>query len=231
MPLVSPWFRLACACRSVDVPVIPLALVFVARVTRHHISFRRPRSFLRTPVSSSHACRDLPRGPHCSLCWRRRRRRRRQRRRRCRRRRPQVVAGADMVFVTAGMGGGTGSGAAPIVAEVAKEMGALTVGVVTKPFGFEGRRRLSQVSSTLLPRYTDDSLATVGLDGFASGTRVRVYTSVMFSRWDLPRFWDGLLFSRELASLAPLCHSAAAAIGLFIWRIDRGVGWCRTCHV
>lgn len=57
----------------------------------------------------------------------------------------QVVAGADMVFVTAGMGGGTGSGAAPIVADVAKEMGALTVGVVTKPFGFEGRRRLSQV--------------------------------------------------------------------------------------
>lgn len=56
----------------------------------------------------------------------------------------QVVAGADMVFVTAGMGGGTGSGAAPIVAEVAKEMGALTVGVVTKPFGFEGRRRLAQ---------------------------------------------------------------------------------------
>ena len=49
-----------------------------------------------------------------------------------------------MVFVTAGMGGGTGSGAAPIVAEVAKEMGALTVGVVTKPFGFEGRRRMSQ---------------------------------------------------------------------------------------
>ncbi|CAN0152630.1 unnamed protein product, partial [Hapterophycus canaliculatus] len=57
----------------------------------------------------------------------------------------QVVAGADMVFVTAGMGGGTGSGAAPIVAEVAKEMGALTVGVVTKPFGFEGRRRMTQV--------------------------------------------------------------------------------------
>lgn len=55
-----------------------------------------------------------------------------------------------MVFVTAGMGGGTGSGAAPIVAEVAKEMGALTVGVVTKPFGFEGRRRLSQVMITLL---------------------------------------------------------------------------------
>lgn len=49
-----------------------------------------------------------------------------------------------MVFVTAGMGGGTGSGAAPVVATVAREMGALTVGVVTKPFSFEGRKRMSQ---------------------------------------------------------------------------------------
>jgi len=51
------------------------------------------------------------------------------------------IVGADMVFVTAGMGGGTGTGAAPIIAELAKEAGALTVGVVTKPFSFEGRRR------------------------------------------------------------------------------------------
>jgi len=55
-----------------------------------------------------------------------------------------ALSGADMVFVTAGMGGGTGSGAAPIVASVAKELGALTVGVVTKPFGFEGRKRAQQ---------------------------------------------------------------------------------------
>ncbi len=55
-----------------------------------------------------------------------------------------ALEGADLVFVTAGMGGGTGTGAAPIVAEVAKEMGALTVGVVTRPFVFEGRRRTSQ---------------------------------------------------------------------------------------
>jgi len=55
-----------------------------------------------------------------------------------------MVKGSDMVFITAGMGGGTGSGAAPIVAEVAREAGALTVGVVTKPFGFEGRRRMQQ---------------------------------------------------------------------------------------
>lgn len=57
------------------------------------------------------------------------------------------LKGADMVFVTAGMGGGTGTGAAPIVAEIAKEAGALTVGVVTKPFPFEGRKRSNQAES------------------------------------------------------------------------------------
>ena len=56
----------------------------------------------------------------------------------------EVLRGADMVFVTAGMGGGTGTGAAPIVAYTAKEMGILTIGVVTKPFTFEGKKRLSQ---------------------------------------------------------------------------------------
>ncbi len=55
-----------------------------------------------------------------------------------------ALEGADLVFITAGMGGGTGTGAARIVAEVAKEMGALTVGVVTRPFTFEGRRRTNQ---------------------------------------------------------------------------------------
>ena len=56
----------------------------------------------------------------------------------------QSLQGADLVFIAAGMGGGTGTGAAPILAEVAKECGALTVGIVTKPFGFEGRKRLRQ---------------------------------------------------------------------------------------
>jgi len=55
-----------------------------------------------------------------------------------------ALKGADMVFVTAGMGGGTGTGAAPVVAEIAKELGALTVGVVTKPFRFEQKRRMNQ---------------------------------------------------------------------------------------
>jgi cell division protein FtsZ len=53
-----------------------------------------------------------------------------------------ALKGADMVFVTAGMGGGTGTGAAPVIAQIAREMGALTVGVVTKPFGFEGRYKM-----------------------------------------------------------------------------------------
>jgi cell division protein FtsZ len=56
----------------------------------------------------------------------------------------QALAGADMVFVTAGEGGGTGTGGAPVVARIAKSIGALTVGIVTKPFGFEGKRRMSQ---------------------------------------------------------------------------------------
>ena len=55
-----------------------------------------------------------------------------------------LISGADMVFVTAGMGGGTGTGAAPVIAQIARDCGALTVGVVTKPFGFEGKKRAKQ---------------------------------------------------------------------------------------
>lgn len=58
-----------------------------------------------------------------------------------------AIRGTDMVFITAGMGGGTGTGAAPIVAEVARDMGILTVGVVTKPFAFEGKRRMEQAEA------------------------------------------------------------------------------------
>jgi cell division protein FtsZ len=56
----------------------------------------------------------------------------------------EILKGADMVFITAGEGGGTGTGGAPIIAEIARELGALTIGVVTRPFGFEGRRRATQ---------------------------------------------------------------------------------------
>ncbi len=73
-----------------------------------------------------------------------------------------VLDGADMVFITAGMGGGTGTGAAPVVAEVAKEMGILTVAVVTKPFQFEGKKRLSVAAEGVreLSQYVD-SLITI----------------------------------------------------------------------
>lgn len=67
--------------------------------------------------------------------------------------RDEIVAaleGSDLVFITAGMGGGTGTGAAPIVAEAAKEAGALTVGVVTRPFTFEGRRRMNQADEGIV---------------------------------------------------------------------------------
>lgn len=59
----------------------------------------------------------------------------------------EVLRGADMVFVTAGEGGGTGTGGAPVVARIAKSLGALTIGVVTRPFGFEGRRRQAQADN------------------------------------------------------------------------------------
>ncbi|MGB2970708.1 MAG: cell division protein FtsZ, partial [Candidatus Nanopelagicales bacterium] len=59
----------------------------------------------------------------------------------------EVLRGADMVFVTAGEGGGTGTGGAPVVAKIARTLGALTIGVVTRPFGFEGRRRATQAES------------------------------------------------------------------------------------
>lgn len=60
-----------------------------------------------------------------------------------------ALEGADMVFITCGMGGGTGTGAAPVIADIAQEMGALTVGIVTKPFSFEGRKRMEQAISGL----------------------------------------------------------------------------------
>src|SRR5881296_818046 len=62
----------------------------------------------------------------------------------------EALKGADMIFVTAGEGGGTGTGGAPIVAEIARELEALTVGVVTRPFSFEGRRRSQQAEQGIM---------------------------------------------------------------------------------
>jgi len=100
----------------------------------------------------------------------------------------EALAGSDMVFITAGMGGGTGTGAAPIVAEVARELGILTVAVVTKPFLFEGGKRMSIAEEGLKElEETVDSLITIPnekllavlgkktslLDAFAAANDVR----------------------------------------------------------
>lgn len=77
----------------------------------------------------------------------------------------QTIKGADMVFITAGMGGGTGTGAAPVVASIAKEMGILTVGVVTKPFMFEGKRRMGHAEQGVERlRECVDTLVTIPND-------------------------------------------------------------------
>jgi cell division protein FtsZ len=74
----------------------------------------------------------------------------------------RLLEGADMVFITAGLGGGTGTGSAPVVASLAKELGILTVAVVTKPFHFEGRRRMQQAEAGLEAlRGVVDTLITI----------------------------------------------------------------------
>ena len=74
----------------------------------------------------------------------------------------EILKGADMVFITAGLGGGTGTGGAPVIAEVAREMGALTVAIVTKPFHFEGKKRMQQAEEGLANlKMTADALITI----------------------------------------------------------------------
>ena len=81
----------------------------------------------------------------------------------------RAMDGADLVFITAGMGGGTGTGAAPLVGEIAREMGALTIGIVTRPFSFEGRKRMRQAEQGLAElRRTVDTMIVVPNDRLLS---------------------------------------------------------------
>lgn len=97
----------------------------------------------------------------------------------------EVLDGADMVFITAGMGGGTGTGAAPMVAEMARRMGILTVGVVTKPFVFEGpkRRRLAEQGAERLKKHVD-TLITVPNDRLVQFVEKRTTMSEAFAAAD-----------------------------------------------
>jgi len=97
----------------------------------------------------------------------------------------EAIRGADMVFVTAGMGGGTGTGAAPLLAEVAKQEGALTIGVVTKPFSFEGSRRLKQAEAGIQAlREKVDTLIVIPNDRLLSMCDKRVTVQEAFKAAD-----------------------------------------------
>ena len=97
----------------------------------------------------------------------------------------QMLSGADLVFITAGMGGGTGTGAAPIVAEIAKEMGILTIGIVTKPFAFEGKaRKLRAEKGTERLKNNVDDLIVVLNDNLLKVTDSKVTLNNAFSLAD-----------------------------------------------
>lgn len=93
-----------------------------------------------------------------------------------------LIQGSDMVFVTAGMGGGTGTGAAPVIAEIAKERGILTVGVVTKPFSFEGRRRMEQAQTGIEElRQKVDALVVIPNDRLKYATDEKITLANAFA--------------------------------------------------
>ena len=96
-----------------------------------------------------------------------------------------ALQGADMVFVTAGMGGGTGTGAAPVVAQIARDMGILTVGIVTKPFNFEGKRRMAQAEDGIAAlKEHVDSLVVIPNDRIKLVTTERITMKNAFEMAD-----------------------------------------------
>ena len=111
-----------------------------------------------------------------------------------------LLANTDMVFITAGMGGGTGTGAAPVVARVAREMDILTIGIVTKPFSFEGRRRMDQAVSGIaeLAQYVD-SLVVIPNDRLSQVADTRI---TMMNAFEIA---DGVL-SRGTKSISDLIN-------------------------
>lgn len=97
----------------------------------------------------------------------------------------KVLEGSDMVFVTAGMGGGTGTGGAPVIAEISKEMGALTVAVVTRPFGFEGKKRQQQADEGIERlRKVVDTIITIPNDRLRSIADPKTPIMEMFRKAD-----------------------------------------------
>ena len=97
----------------------------------------------------------------------------------------QAMQGADMVFVTCGMGGGTGTGAAPVVAKAAKDLGILTIGIVTKPFAFEGRRRMESAERGITEmRENVDSLVVIPNERLKQISETRITLANAFAEAD-----------------------------------------------
>lgn len=135
-----------------------------------------------------------------------------------------ALKGAQMVFITAGMGGGTGTGAAPIIADIARETGALTVGVVTKPFKFEGARRMAQAedgiaslsdkvdSLIIIPNdrlkyVTDQKITFANAFGIADDVLKQAVSSIS----ELVGYSDNVLINQDFADVSAIMRNAGRA--------------------
>lgn len=136
----------------------------------------------------------------------------------------KMLENTDMVFITAGMGGGTGTGAAPIIADIARETGALTVGVVTKPFSFEGQRRMGQAedgiasladkvdSLIIIPNdrlkyVTDQKITFANAFGIADDVLKQAVTSIS----ELVGYSDNVMINQDFADVSAVMRDAGRA--------------------
>ena len=136
----------------------------------------------------------------------------------------KMLENTDMVFITAGMGGGTGTGAAPIIADIARESGALTVGVVTKPFKFEGARRMAQAeegisnlsdkvdSLIIIPNdrlkyVTDQKITFANAFGIADDVLKQAVSSIS----ELVGYSDNVLINQDFADVSAIMRDAGRA--------------------
>ncbi len=136
----------------------------------------------------------------------------------------KMLENTDMVFITAGMGGGTGTGAAPIIADIARETGALTVGVVTKPFKFEGARRMAQAeegianlsdkvdSLIIIPNdrlkyVTDQKITFANAFGIADDVLKQAVSSIS----ELVGYSDNVLINQDFADVSAIMRDAGRA--------------------
>ena len=125
----------------------------------------------------------------------------------------QVLEGTDMVFITAGMGGGTGTGAAPIIAQVAHDAGILTVAVVTKPFRFEGANRMKQVDSMIiipndrLKFVTDQKITFANAFGIADDVLKQAVSSIS----ELVGYSENVIINLDFADVSAIMRNAGQA--------------------